>query len=116
MGVGLHIELEEIEKRMILRLDGRIDGVTSPKLEKKLEELTDQKHFVILLDFNSVDYLSSAGLRVLLSAAKKIHAHHGSLVLFSVLDDVKEIIKMTGFDKILPIVSNEKEALHYHKK
>jgi anti-anti-sigma factor len=115
MGVGLKIDLEEVEYRVILRIDGRLDAATAPILERKIEHLIGEGHHSLLLDFTRVDYLSSAGMRVLLSATKKLKAQKGALVLFSVNDEVGEIIKMAGFDKILPICSSEKEALQYKK-
>jgi anti-sigma B factor antagonist/stage II sporulation protein AA (anti-sigma F factor antagonist) len=115
MGVGLQIVLEQIENRIILRIDGRVDAASAPILERKLLGLIDENHLHLLLDFTQVDYLSSAGMRVLLSAAKKLKEKQGDLVIFSLVDEVKEVIKMAGFDKILAICSTEKEALQLNK-
>lgn len=115
MGVGLRIELEEIEHRVILRIDGRLDAASAPILERKINSLIDEDHYHLILDFTRIDYLSSAGMRVLLSATKKLKSKKGALILFSVADDVGEVIKMAGFDKILHICSSEKEALQFHK-
>ncbi len=115
MGVGLRIELEEIENRVILRIDGRLDASSAPILERKISSLIDEDHFHLILDFTRIDYLSSAGMRVLLSASKKLKAKKGALVLFGISEDVGEIIKMAGFDKILHICPSEKEALQFHK-
>ncbi len=115
MGVGIKIELEEIEQRVILRIDGRLDASSAPILERKLNKLLDEHHYSLLLDFTRVDYLSSAGLRVLLSASKKIKEKKGAFTLFSLQDEVLEIVKMAGFDKILHLCSNEKEALQFRK-
>lgn len=115
MGVGLRIELEEIEHRVILRVDGRVDAASAPILERKINSLIDEDHYHLILDFTRVDYLSSAGMRVLLSATKKLKSKKGALILFSVTDDVSEVIKMAGFDKILHICATEKEALQFHK-
>jgi len=115
MRVGLHIDLENIEDRVILRIEGRIDAATVALLERKIDSLLEEKHNRLLLDFTRVDYLSSAGMRLLLSATKKVKLNKGSLVLFSLNDEVEEVIKMAGFDKILLICSNEKEALQFRK-
>lgn len=115
MGVGLRIELEEIEHRVILRVDGRLDAPSAPILERKIDSLIDEHHYHLILDFSRVDYLSSAGMRVLLSTTKKVKSKKGDLILFSVSDDVGEVIKMAGFDKILHICSSEKDALQFHK-
>jgi anti-anti-sigma factor len=112
--IGLRIQLEEIEHRVILRLDGRLDAATTPILERKINTLLEEHHIHLLLDFTHVDYMSSAGMRLLLSTAKKLKAKKGNLVLFSLSDDVMEIVKMAGFDKILQICSTEKEALQTH--
>ena len=115
MGVGLRIELEEIEHRVILRIDGRLDAASAPILERKINSLIDDDHYHLLLDCSRVDYLSSAGMRVLLSSTKKLNMKKGALVLFSVSDEVGEVIKMAGFDKIFRIYLSEKEALQFHK-
>ncbi len=115
MSFGLNIELDEIEGRVILRLDGRLDANTGVVLEKKINHLVSEGRLLLLLDFEGIDYLSSAGMRVLLSKAKELKAKGGVLVLFSLSDEVGEIIQMAGFEKILHICSSEKEALQFHK-
>ena len=114
--IGLQIELEEIGQVIVLRLDGRLDAPSAPILERKINSLIDAKHHHLALDFSRVDYLSSAGMRVLLSMNKKLHAKHGSFVLFAVNPEVEEILKMAGFDRILNLFSTEKEALQFNKK
>jgi len=117
MGIGLHIVLEEIEQVIILRIDGRLDASTAPLLERKINSLIDEQHLQLALDFSRVDYLSSAGMRVLLSESKKLHNKKGALILYSVSSEVEEILKMAGFDRILRIFPTEKEALQiFYKK
>ena len=111
MGSVLRIELEQLEHRIILRIEGRIDAASAPILERKIESLIGEEHHILIFDFTRVDYLSSAGMRVLLSAARKLKAKKGDLILFGISDDVAEILKMAGFDKILHIVSTEAQAL-----
>ncbi len=113
MSVGLHIELEEIDRKIILRLDGRLDAATTPVLERKINTLIEEDHYYLMLDFLRVDYLSSAGMRLLLYAAKKLKAKNGGFLLFSVGEDVMEIIKLAGFEKILLIFESEQEALQH---
>jgi anti-anti-sigma factor len=115
MGVGLRIELEEIGHQLILRIKGRLDATSAPLLEKKIDSLIAEHHHHLLLDFSRVDYLSSAGMRVLLSSTKKLRAKNGDLLLFALVEDVQEIIRMAGFDKVFRIYSTEKEALQQHK-
>jgi len=115
MNTGLHIDIEKIEDNIILRLEGRIDAATAPILEKKINSLVKEKA-TILLDFGGVDYLSSAGMRLLLSETKKLKTSHGLLILFSVQDDVMEILKVAGFDRILNLCGTEEEALRFSPK
>ena len=113
MSLSLTITVEELDKNIVLRLEGRLDAVTTQVLEKKLNALINEHRVNILLDFFQVDYLSSAGLRLLLAYSKTLKAKNGALVLFSLDDQVMEIMKLAGFEKILLIFENEQEALQY---
>ncbi|MDO4493685.1 MAG: STAS domain-containing protein [Clostridia bacterium] len=84
-----------------LKLAGRLDTTTSPELEQKINALgADVKHLV--LDMEELSYVSSAGLRVILGAQKKM-SRAGSLKLLKVCDAVMEVLEMTGFADILDI-------------
>jgi anti-anti-sigma factor len=113
MSVSLHIDLEEIDQKVILRLDGRLDAATTPILERKINTLIGEGRHQLVLDCLRIDYLSSAGMRLLLSASKKLKTKKGSLVLFAIGEEVMEIIKLAGFDKILVVFDTEQEALQY---
>ena len=110
----MQIETEEIEDKILLHLDGRLDANSSPTLEKRLTALIEENHLKLILDFSKVDYLSSAGLRLLLSITKKVKAKGGFLVIYSLDDDVMEIITMAGFDTILNICQLESDALQFN--
>lgn len=111
MSIGLTISIEEHQNKKIVRLDGRIDATSTPILEKKIAPLLEKQKQLVLIDFSKVDYLSSAGMRLLLSASKKLKAHGGKCLFCSMHEDVMEIIKMAGFERILSIYSTEAEAL-----
>ena len=116
MVYGLEVNLEEVEKNIILRLNGRIDAASSAILEKKINRLVEDNHIVLLLDFAMVEYLSSAGMRLLLSTTKNLAAKEGRLIIFNITDDVFEVIKMAGFERILNICKTEQEALQFIPK
>lgn len=82
-------------------LEGRLDTVTAPELEKALMELIPDLT-ELKLDFTDLDYISSAGLRVLL-AAQKAMSKQGSMTLTHVNEAVMEILEVTGFTDILTI-------------
>jgi anti-sigma B factor antagonist len=116
MNTNLHIDLEEIEQKIILHLDGRLDAATSAILEKKIDALIGEKKYIIYLDCLQINYLSSAGMRLLLAAAKKLKAKKGFLALFSVNEDMMDIIQLAGFEKILLIFETQQDAFQYVPK
>lgn len=84
-----------------LRLTGRLDTTTAPQLESELKANLNGIE-KLTLDFAALDYLSSAGLRVLLSA-QKIMSKQGSMVVCHVNETIAEIFDVTGFSDILTI-------------
>ncbi|MDD7025546.1 MAG: STAS domain-containing protein [Lachnospiraceae bacterium] len=86
---------------MELALSGRLDTITAPQLEAELKKNIDGITS-LLFDFSDLEYLSSAGLRVLL-AAQKIMNKQGSMVIKNVNDTIMEIFEVTGFADILTI-------------
>ena len=82
-------------------LEGRLDTITSPELEKALKEHLDGLE-ALVLDFAALEYISSAGLRVLLST-QKVMSRQGEMKLVNVNDTIMEIFEVTGFSDILTI-------------
>jgi anti-anti-sigma factor len=103
---------EEIKGDVVIfKLEGRLDATTCAQLEAKVTEIVDAKKHKLIFNLQNMDYLSSAGMRVLLSVTKKFKALNGKFIVSSPTDDVMEIIKMAGFNQILHIVSSEDKAL-----
>ena len=95
------IEIKKFSKETVIGVSGRVDTITAPALEKTIgENICDIQNLVI--DFQGVEYISSAGLRVLLAAQKKMK-NGNSMKLINVCEDVMEIFEMTGFADILTI-------------
>jgi anti-anti-sigma factor len=111
MGIGSSMHVEDKNGKQVIHLEGRIDAVCAPILETKLNELLQAGHTKIVVDFSRVDYISSAGLRFLLSATKKTQDAKGKLTIAAMHDEVMEIIKIAGFERILNIYPNEIQAL-----
>ena len=97
----LKINKTEEGKKITVTLEGRLDTVTAPDLEKELSEIISDVEELVL-DFEKLDYISSAGLRVLLSA-QKIMSRQGSMKLTHVNQTVMDIFEVTGFCDILTI-------------
>ncbi len=87
--------------KLVLVLKGRLDTVTSPELGKEIESVGGDIK-TLILDFAGIEYISSAGLRVILTAQKKM-SHQGSMTLIHVGEMVKEVFDLTGFSDILTI-------------
>ena len=95
------IEIKKKEQETIIEIVGRLDTITAPALDKTInEDIGDTKNLV--LDVKGMEYISSAGLRVLLSAQKKMQKI-GSMKVVGVCDEVMEVFEMTGFADILVI-------------
>lgn len=88
--------------KLTIALEGRLDTMTAPELESALSSALDGVNELVF-DFGQLEYISSAGLRILLSAQKKISAAGGSMKLTGVNDSVKEVFEVTGFINILSI-------------
>lgn len=107
----MNITKDDRKGLVVLRCEGRLDATTSPQLEDEINHLLDQERTKILIDFSGIDYLSSAGMRLLLSATKRLKNKRGKLSIFSIHEEVREIINMAGFEKVLAIYSSEEEAV-----
>jgi len=95
------ITKETKDGALIVKVEGRIDTNTSPDLEAELKSSLDGVTELVF-DFTNVDYISSAGLRVLLSAQKTMNKQ-GSMKLTGVRSEIMEIFEVTGFTDILTI-------------
>ena len=95
------INKEKQKNTMLISISGRIDSSTAPILEQELK-LSYHKCKNLILDFEEVDYISSAGLRVLLSAQKRMNKQ-GRMYLTGVNDAIMEVFEVTGFADILTI-------------
>ena len=95
------IEIKKSAENTVVEIVGRLDTTTAPSLEKRLnEDMGETKN--LILDFKGLEYISSAGLRVLLSAQKRMQKI-GSMKLINVCESVMEVFEITGFADILVI-------------
>ena len=97
----LNITKEVKEKELTIALEGRLDTVTAPQLETEVREGIEGIENLII-DCANLEYISSAGLRVLLSAQKMMNKQ-GSMIVRNVSEEVREIFDVTGFIDILTI-------------
>ena len=95
------IDIKRNKKEVIIVVAGRLDTNTAPTLEKVVNEDASDAEGIIM-DMSELEYISSAGLRVLLTAHKKM-LKAGFLRLINVQEGVMEVLKMTGFARIMDI-------------
>ena len=95
----------------IFKLNGRLDSNTSQGFEKKIFQAIDNGSKNMIIDFKDLDYISSAGLRVILKATKALKREEGKMLLCDMQDYVKEVFEIAGFDSFLPIVGTMDDAL-----
>ncbi len=107
----MEIQVKQEEGATIVKLEGRLDSVSSPVLDKRLAELVEGGASALILNFAGLSYISSAGLRSILVVSKKMKAQNGRIALTCAQDMVMEVFKMSGFATMLPIYVSDQEAL-----
>lgn len=95
----------------VVTLSGRLDAVTAPEFEQSIRELIDNGNIYIVVDFEQLDYISSAGLRGLLLMAKLLNAKSGRACLANVTGNVRSVFDMCGFCSVFKMENSVAEAL-----
>lgn len=96
---------------VVVTISGRLDAVTAPDYEKSIRELIDGGNICIVVDFEQLDYISSAGLRGLLLMAKLLNAKGGRACLANVKGNVRSVFDMCGFNTVFKMENSVAEAL-----
>lgn len=107
----MNLEQETRGDIAILRPLARLDSASSPGLEAAVNERLQAGCKRLVFDLSRVDYISSAGLRVILVAGKKLGATQGKLVLCGLGDDVRGVFEMSGFLNLFPVADHLDGAL-----
>jgi len=103
---------EQAQEVRIVAINGRIDAKTAIEIEDALNQLKDQGRVKIVIDFGQVNYISSGGLRVFLTALKWTKSGNGDLKLAQMENNVEKIFKLAGFTKIFNIFPSLQEAVN----
>jgi len=107
--MGIDITTNRKETHSIIHAAGRIDAVTCDELEESLMKLLDQGETNIILSLENIEYISSAGLRVLVVIAKQLY-DDGNFCLCNASENVLEIIEMAGFNVFMTIYEDLETA------
>jgi anti-sigma B factor antagonist len=112
----MEITEDKIDGQVVISLSGRIDSTAAVEFEEKLIEIIDKGKNTMIIDFLRIQFISSAGLRVLLLAAKKVKPYGGKIVLCDMSKDVREVFDISGFSSIFDIQDNVTSAVEAIKK
>ena len=111
----MEIQIEKRDKIYIVRMIGSLDGVTSSEAQEKLMPLVQAK-CCLALDLSKCNYISSAGLRLLMMLAKQINTQGGRLALAGVCAEVKDVMDITGFINFFKIYDTIDEIIATMRK
>ncbi len=113
----MEASFNKIENVVVLALKGKVDAANVSKLEKVCQQILDQGENNVLIDGTQLEFISSAGLRVLLKLAKSIKRNSGKLAAARLNDLVRQIFEISGFVELFPIYENVVTGLnHFQNK
>lgn len=107
----MKLEKSTVDGVLVLHPVGRLDSTTSPELERAVTESLDAGTTRLLFDFGDLDYISSAGLRVVLLAGKKLRTTQGKMILVGMRDVVREVFEMSGFLTLFAVADSVTEGI-----
>jgi len=106
------VKQQELENCDLLILNGRVDGNTAPTFELAIRKAQDKGHFKLVLNMAAVSYMSSAGLRILISSSREARKHRGGDVrLAAVSERIAEVLDLAGLTPLFQIYDTESEAI-----
>jgi anti-sigma B factor antagonist len=106
----MEITIKTIEEITVAEITGDIDGKTAPQIQKQISPLV-QPNCKIILDMTKVDYLSSAGLRLMLTTHRHVCGNNGQVLLAGVSEEIQETMSATGFLRFLTLYDTVEAAL-----
>ena len=107
----MKIETRELKHVTVVKVSGRVDSATAPDLEKALHDLVEGDHNQVVLELPETDYMSSAGLRVLVTTLKAAKKNGGDLRLAQLSPRVKEVLELSGLLPVFQIYADLVEAV-----
>jgi anti-sigma B factor antagonist len=106
----MKVIITELEEISVVEVTGDIDSKTAPEFERNAK-LATEKSQRIAIDLTAVEFMSSAGLRVLLMVYRNIKSQNGKVVLVGVSEDIQDVMSTTGFINFFTIVEKQDEAI-----
>ena len=106
----LKVDAERDQVTVVAKTEGRIDSGSAQEFQAALEKVIQPDDKALIIDFENVSYISSAGMRVILLTAKTLQRQGGQLALCALTDPIREVFKISGFDNIIAIHQTRAEA------
>lgn len=108
----MEVKTQQLKRVDLVRVAGRVDSATAPRLEAALQEIMGQGRFHVVVDMQGLEYLGSAGLRVLVAGLKQTRRwNRGDLRLAQVPERIKEVLRLAGLDALFRIYDGTVEAV-----
>ena len=107
----MEITTRDVNEVKVVQIEGELDTGSSPDAQNQLDQLRGQGVKKILLDLTKLDFISSAGLRVLLATVQELKEDGGDLRVCSLNREVREVFDVSGFSTLLMVFDNEAKAL-----
>jgi anti-sigma B factor antagonist len=107
----MEIDVREVDKVVILDINGEIDLYNAPEIKSKITELTEQGKNDIIINLKKVSYIDSSGIGVLISSLSSLKKAGGSLKIINVYDSVKKVFELTKLTSFFDIYGSEEEAM-----
>lgn len=99
----MEISILNHNEEVVVCVDGRVDTITAPELEKAIQPYFSEAGLTLILECEKISYMSSSGLRVILIAYKQMTANGGRFILRNLIPEVRSVFDMTGFSRIITI-------------
>ena len=107
----MEFETKEENGWTVVSIGGRMDAITTPEVEKKLDNLVGAGEKRLVVDLNGLNYISSAGLRGLLATAKKLKAGQGEIAFANLQGPVRDVFEISGFYSIFKVFDSVAAAI-----
>ncbi|MCS6910103.1 MAG: STAS domain-containing protein [Anaerolineales bacterium] len=107
----MELQTREYKRVTVIRVVGRVDASVAPKFEEALRQAVEGSHAYLVLEMDSTDYISSAGVRAMISAQKALKAKGGAVLLAQPSDRVKEVLDIAGLDSLFQVYPSTEVAV-----
>lgn len=107
----MDVSVKEMARTDLVVVEGRVDSVTAPELGEALNAQIDGGKKNLVVDLSEVDYMSSAGLRELVSALKRVKPMGGDLRIAAPSERVREVLELAGLDSLFKVYDDQVEAV-----